>query len=56
VPTTISAGTLALSGSGSIAGRHIIVGWRGYIQCVSLSSDFTLGVGQMLKGLGTLQW
>jgi fibronectin-binding autotransporter adhesin len=53
-PTTISAGMLALSGSGSIAGRHIIVGSGATFNVSSLSSDFTLGVGQMLKGAGTV--
>jgi autotransporter-associated beta strand protein len=53
-PTIISAGTLALSGSGSIAGRNIIVGSGATLNVSSLSSDFTLGAGQTLKGAGTV--
>lgn len=52
--TRINAGTLALTGSGSIAGRNITVASGATFDVSGLSSDFTLGGGQTLKGLGTV--
>ncbi len=52
--TRINAGTLALTGSGSLAGRTISTGSGTTLDVSGLSSDFTVGSGQTLKGLGTV--
>jgi autotransporter-associated beta strand protein len=53
--TTISEGTLALSGSGSIANSsQIVIGSGATLDITGLSGDFSLGSNQTLSGTGTL--
>jgi autotransporter-associated beta strand protein len=52
--TTIGQGTLALSGSGSIASTNIVVGSAGIWDVSAASSTYTLGSSQILSGTGTV--
>ena len=53
-PTTISAGTLALGGSGSINGTTNIDVQAGATFDVSAAGGFTLGSGKVLRGNGSV--
>jgi len=53
--TTINAGTLALSGSGSIGSSATITVGGGAVFDVSGVTSYKLGSGQTLKGIGTIK-
>jgi autotransporter-associated beta strand protein len=53
--TTINAGTLALTGSGTISGTPLItVGGSAVLDVAGVSGGFVLGSGQTLQGAGTV--
>jgi autotransporter-associated beta strand protein len=53
--TTINAGTLALSGAGSLTSTSILVAANATFDGSAKSSGFTLASGQVLKGTGTVK-
>lgn len=52
--TTVSAGTLALSGVGSVDSTSLVVGAGGTLDVSAVTGGFTLGSGKALSGVGTV--